>query len=95
MLQGDKDNELANIEDGVKDKLQNRHGGYNPAEATYKRYYVDKKLDNVLIDFEDYSLHARKGGTDSKLRSPEESKVNKDEDIRQMIVQEVSLTFTF
>lgn len=40
-----------------------------PAESTYKRYYVDKHMDDVLIDFEDYAMNARKGGTDSKLRS--------------------------
>jgi len=45
---------------------------------------VDEKMTDVLIDFEEYSLRARKGGTDSLLRKPG----NKDEDIRQMIVQE-------
>jgi hypothetical protein len=53
---------------------------------------VDNKIGNVLMDFEDYSMVVRKGGTDSKLRNTgEESKTNKDEDIRQMAVQEVSL----
>ena len=51
---------------------------------------MDNKIKNVLIDFEEYSLVARKGGTDSKMRNMEEGKVNKDEDIRQMVVQEVS-----
>jgi hypothetical protein len=52
---------------------------------------VDNKIGNVLMDFEDYSMVVRKGGTDSKLRNTgEESKTNKDEDIRQMAVQEVS-----
>jgi hypothetical protein len=48
----------------------------------------------VLIDFEEYVLVARKGGTDSKLRG-EEGKTNKDEDIRQMAVQEVSFLKLF
>ena len=75
-----------NLDDEVKDRLRDRHGGFNPAEAYYKRYYVDEKMTDVLIDFEEYSLRARKGGTDSILRKSG----NKDEDIRQMIVQEVS-----
>ena len=50
-------------------------------------------MAKVLIDFEDYVLNARKGGTDSKLRKAleeEGKRVCKDEDIRCMAVQEVS-----
>ena len=42
MLLGDnQDDQLGEIGEDVKDKLMNRHGGFKPAEAQYKRYYVD------------------------------------------------------
>jgi hypothetical protein len=64
------------------DNIKPHKGVYQPAEATYKRYFVDKPIKDVLINFEQYALLARKGGTDSKLRGRE----SKDEDIRQMAV---------
>jgi len=40
-------------------------------------------MKNILLDFEDYMLHARKGATRSKMRPEEESH---DEDIRGTLV---------
>lgn len=51
----------------------------------YEKYFVNKKLRNILIDFEDYASCARNGGTISKMRDESE---DKDEDIRSSIVQE-------
>lgn len=46
-------------------------------------------LTGALVDFEDYMLHARKGGTASSMRTDEERQ-NRDEDIRAAAVQDVS-----
>lgn len=40
-------------------------------------------MKNILLDFEDYMLHARKGASNSKMRDENE---NKDEDIRGTLV---------
>ena len=40
-------------------------------------------MTSILIDFEDYLLHARRGGTTGKLRN---AKDNQDEDIRAGLV---------
>ena len=51
----------------------------------YKKYSLDQEKKKILVDFEDYMLYSRKGGTNSKLR-PEGH--DKDEDIRTHLVQE-------
>lgn len=43
-------------------------------EAIYQKYFVDQKIGKILIDFEDYMLFSRKGGTNSKMRDEGEDK---------------------
>jgi len=66
---------------------RDRHGNFAPAEAMYKKYFVDKEIDKILLDFETYMMNARRGGTNSRLRK-EGDVISKDEDIRCSIVQE-------
>ena len=64
-------------------------GDYDPNRAAYKKYFVDRKMGGLLIDFEEYMLQARQGATESRMRDLKDKK-DVDEDIRAGIVQEVS-----
>ena len=60
---------------------------FNPNKIPYDKYFVDQRLNNVLVDFEDHMSCARYGGSNSRSLDPADK--NK-EDIRAPVVQNVS-----
>jgi len=77
-----------NLDPGNRRDTRSRSNSkFNPMEVVYRKYFVDKNMRNILIDFEEYAACARNGGTISKMRNPGQ---DRDEDIRGTIVQEVS-----
>ena len=81
---------------GPKQNMYGSNTGkdFDPHQVPFKKYFIDRTIQNVLIDFEDYMLVARQGGTSSIIRAKTAEQYNKkndhDEDIRSSVVQSVS-----
>ena len=82
LLVAEEDFKLRYLDD-VKDELRPEND-FAPLKAAYEKAFPSGQLKEALIDFEDYMLYSRKGGTISKMRE----KQAKDEDIRSRAVQE-------
>lgn len=78
---------------GPKQNMYGSNTGkdFDPHQVPFKKYFIDRTIQNVLIDFEDYMLVARQGGTSSIIRAKTAEQYNKkndhDEDIRSSVVQ--------